>query len=597
MDEGNMTDVTARFGVQRGRYRSIFGAAENWNAPRFPWHDHYPKDVPPGCHIPEIRVEILLEKAAEAFPDRPAIHFYSTTWTYRELLARVRQVAGNFQKLGIKAGDRILFVLPNSPEYVLLWFAAQYCGAEVVPANPLYPPKEVAALLKRTKAKMLIGLDVRLEPCTGAIEEYPVELFVVTSIRPHLPAQLRAIYSLKTWFSGKIKVPASTKLLRMESLYSRKASPLMAPISTDLDQIAVAQPTGGTTGSPKLAMITHRNLMAQVCQNHSMARHEPGTDVVLAVLPFFHVYGSTVLMLSSIGGAATMVLFPRFEVRQLAAAVEKYQPTALPLVPFMFQELNAELLRKPRKFKRLHLVSSGASAIDAETREKFTELTDACICEGYGLSEASPVLTANVPETNRPGTVGMPVCDTEIKIVDAADGTREVPIGEVGELIARGPQIMKGYLDNPEETRQTIRDGWLYTGDLAVMLPDGYFKIVDRKKDMIISGGLNIFPSEVEAKLVTLPNVADAAVVGQRDRRWGERVIAYVVPKPGSKLDPKELKELCRPLMAQYKIPRDFQIVEKLPVSFLGKLRRTELRSALTTAENTSLLEGDQNSA
>jgi long-chain acyl-CoA synthetase len=533
-------------------------------------------------------VETLLEKATENFPSRAAIHFYSTTWTYTELLSRVRQVAGNLQKLGIKPGDRIVFVLPNCPEYVVLWFAAQYCGAEVVPGNPLYPGRDVAQLIQRTKAKMLIGLDVRLEPCTDALKEVSVEHLVVTSIRPHLPASLRAIYSLKTWLSGSIKVPAGTKLLKMESLYSRRNPPLERSSCTDTQQVSVLQPTGGTTGSPKLAMITHRNLVAQVCQNHSMARHEPGTDVVLAVLPFFHVYGSTVLMLSSIGGAATMVLFPRFDVRQLAAAVDKYQPTALPLVPFMFQELNAELVRKPRKFTRLGLVSSGASAIDAHTRDEFLAHTGAVVCEGYGLSEASPVLTANIPETNRAGTVGIPIADTEIRIVDPFEGTKEMPVGEVGELIARGPQIMKGYLDNPEETARTIRHGWLYTGDLAVMEPDGYFRIVDRKKDMIISGGLNIFPSEVEAKLAEIPQVAEAAVVGQKDPRWGEKVVAYVVLQPGVKLDPKELREACRPLLAQYKIPRDFHIVDALPVSFLGKIKRAELRSGLPPADEGS---------
>ncbi len=577
--------TAASLGPQRCRYRSIFGAAENWNAPHFRWHDHYPDDVPPGCHIPQMRVEVLLEKAADQFPNHPAIHFYSTTWTYRELLARTRQVAGNLQKLGIKPGDRIVVVLPNSPEYVVLWFAAQYCGAEVVPGNPLYPGRDVAELIRRTDAKMLIGLDVRLEPCTDALQEVSVDYLLVTSVRPHLPASLRAIYSLKTWLNGSIKVPAKTKLLRMESLYARKAPPMEKSASNDLDQVAVLQPTGGTTGFPKLAMITHRNLIAQVCQNHAMARHEPGTDVVLAVLPFFHVYGSTVLMLSSVGGAATMVLFPRFEVRQLADAVEKYQPTALPLVPFMFKEFIAELNRKPRKFQRLGLVSSGASAIDAETRDEFLEKTGAVVCEGYGLSEASPVLTANVPETNRPGTVGIPVPDTEIKIVDPTDGQTEMPIGQVGELIARGPQIMKGYLNNPEETRQTIRNGWLYTGDLATMDEDGYFKIVDRKKDMIISGGLNVFPSEVEAKLLEIEGVALAAVVGQKDPRWGEKVVAYIVPKDGVALDPKDLKEKCRPLMAQYKIPREFRVVEALPVSFLGKIKRADLRSNLPPAE------------
>ena len=563
---------------------SLFELKDNWDAPHFSWHDHYHPDAPPGLFYPKMRVEEFLTCAVKAFPDRAALHFYSTTWTYKDLQNRVERVAGHLKNMGIKPGDRALMVLPNSPEFIVLWFALHYCGAEIVHGSPLYPGRDVANLIERTKPKIVVGLDVRLEPCTDALKlakNVNVPFLIVTSIAPHLPVRLRAIYGLKTWLSGSIKVAKGTKIVRFHSLYSSKVEPMTTPATNDDSRVAVLQPTGGTTGTPKLAMVTHKNLVAQVCQGNSMARREPGTDVSLAVLPFFHVYGSTVIMLTSIAGAATLVIMPRFDVRQVAEAIEKYRISALPLVPFMFEALDGELARRPRNLSNLGIVTSGASPLDPEIRERFVELTGAAVTEGYGLSEASPVLTANIKESNRYGTVGLPLPDTEIKLVDPFEGKRDMAIGEVGELIARGPQIMKGYLDNPEETANTIRDGWLFTGDLAIMDEDGFFKIVDRKKDMIISGGLNVFPSEVEAKILECANVAECAVVGQKDPRWGERVVAYVVAKPGATIDGKHLKEECRSLLAQYKIPREFHVVDKLPTNFLGKIRRAELRANL----------------
>lgn len=564
-------------------FAAIFPVRDNWDAPRFVWHKHYPPNAPPGCHYPEMRVEEFLRRTAQAFPQRAAIHFYSTTWTFQELRERVERVAGHWRQMGIQPGDRALFVLPNSPEFIVAWFALHYLGAEIVHGSPLYPGRDIASLIRRTRPKILLGLDVRIEPCTDALKEAEVPYLVVTSIAPHLPVRLRAIYGVKLWLNGAIKTPPATKVLRFQNLYSHDVESMTEPMLTDNRKVAVLQPTGGTTGTPKLAMCSHQNLVAQICQSHAMTRREPGQDVCIAVLPFFHVYGSTVIMLGAVAGAATIALFPRFEVKQIADAIERYQPTCLPLVPFMFQALAEELRRRPRKIEKLDLVTSGASPLDPLVREAFVALTGAVVNEGYGLSEASPVLTANLKETNRYGTVGVPIPDTEIKIVDPFEGHRELPPGEVGELIARGPQIMMGYLDNPEETALTVRDGWLYTGDLATMDEDGYFRIVDRKKDMIISGGLNVYPSEVEAKILEIAGVAEVAVVGKKDLHWGEKVIAWVVPKRGAKLDPKWLKEECRTRLAQYKIPREFHVCEKLPTNFLGKIRRSELRQQAST--------------
>lgn len=567
-------------------FAAIFPVQDNWDAPRHRWHEHYPPNAPPGCVYPSMRVEEFLIRTARAFPHRAALHFYSTTWTFLELLERVQRVAGHFQRMGLRPGDRALLILPNSPEFVVCWFALHFVGAAVVHGSPLYPGRDVASLIQRVKPKFLVGLDVRIEPCTDALKHAEVPYLLVTSIAPHLPMRLRAIYGLKTWLNGAIRAPKSTKVVPFSELYSPDVPAMARPALEDDSLVAVLQPTGGTTGTPKLAMCTHRNLAAQICQSHAMTRREPGTDSCIAVLPFFHVYGSTLILLGSVAGGATMILFPRFEVKQIAEALERYQPTCLPLVPFMFQALSNELDRRPRKVGKLDLVTSGASPLEPEVRDEFVRRTGVVVTEGYGLSEASPVICANFKETNRDGTVGVPLPDTEVKIVDPFEGEREMPPGEVGELIARGPQIMKGYLDNPAETAQTIRDGWLFTGDLATMDEEGYLRIVDRKKDMIKSSGLNVFPSEVEAKILEIAGVKECAVVGQKDARWGEKVVAWIVAAPGARLDAKTLKEECRTRLAQYKIPREFHFCEKLPTNFLGKIRRAELRAKSTGTES-----------
>lgn len=559
---------------------TLFPIEYRWDRPSRPWHAQYTPEIPPGIDVTPIRVEELLVIAAEKHPDRTAVIFAKTKWTYSRLLEQVKRTAAGLAAAGVKEGDRVLFVLPNCPEFILAWFACHWLGAEVVPANPLCSGEDLARYIEKTGAKVVLGLDVRLEPVIEMIRLVEVPKLFVVSLAPHLPLALHAAYRLRNFIYRPGEVDKRTTVRPFRELYARSTAGFEKPAVKDPERVAILQPTGGTTGKPKLAMLTHRNLIANLSQYYLFGNRPPAQDTVMAVLPFFHIYGTTVVMLGTIGHACTLVLQPRFDVKRYIAACDKYHPTIGPLVPFMYVAINEELARRKRKLRCFDICSSGSAPLEMSIRREFFENTGAHITEGYGLSETSPVVTSCFPGVVRDGTVGVPVPETDVKIVDIETGQRELAPGEVGELIVKGPQVMKGYLDDPTETAIALRDGWLYTGDLATMEPDGYFRIVDRKKDMVITGGLNVFPSEVEPVIQSFPGVANCAVVGEPDHKWGQRVIAWLVPQPGAQIIIADLEEHCRKKMAHYKIPREFRVVEALPVSFLGKVQRAQLRHA-----------------
>lgn len=550
------------------------------DAPSAVWHSQYPPGVPPGLIYPPIRVEQLLLCAARHYPGRTAVSYYRTSWSYKELCDRVRQVAANFHRLGVRAGDRVLMVLPNCPEFVVAWFALHWLGAQIVPANPLLAPGDLVGLARQSQVRAAIGLDVRLGSVLGLIRRHPVPLLIVVSLAGHLPIRLRWPYRVKKWLDGLVQTPGRTQLCPFDVLYHRKVLPIREPLLCNPDLPAILQPTGGTTGTPKVAVLRHRNLVANVAQLHVWSGLQPGAEVVLGVLPFFHVFGSTVGLLASIGGGATLVLRSRFDPAGIWKLIQQHRPTVVPMVPLMVTSLCQEMRRRKQNIRGLHFCLSGAAPLDPAVAAEFRDRTGAAIFEGYGLSEASPVTHANPPDqTARPSTIGVPLPDTEALVVDAQNGHRVLGPGEVGELIVRGPQVMAGYLNNPEETAQVLRDGWLYTGDLARMDDRGVFTLVERKKDMIISGGLNIYPSEVEKVLGSHNSIRECAVVGVPDKLFGERVVGYVVPVHGAHVDPAQLQAHCRLELASYKIPGTIKVCSKLPTNLLGKVRRVELRA------------------
>jgi long-chain acyl-CoA synthetase len=558
---------------------SAFPLQPQWGLPWRPWYAHYPSGVPRGLTYTPTRAERLLLCAADRYANRRAIWYYHTTWTYTELCQRIRQVAANLARLGVRTGDRVVMALPNSPEFVVGWFALHWLGAQVVPANPLCSTHDLAHLVDITGARVVMALDLRIGPSVELTHARSISRLIVVSLASHLPARLAWPYRIKNWLSGRIRAGGDTRVHRFEELYQTRCASIREPVLTDASLPAVLQPTGGTTGTPKVAILTHHNMMANVAQLHVWSGMKPGEETLLAVLPFFHVFGSTISLLSALAGGATLLLQARFHPPSVLHVLETQRPTVAPMVPMMFASLNDEMRKRGRDVNGLRICLSGASALANDVRLEFERRTGAIVFEGYGLSEASPVTHGNPPDTTaRHGTIGLPFPDTIARIMDVETGTQELPPGKVGELVVRGPQVMSGYLNAPDETRHMLRDGWLFTGDLASMSEDGYFTLVDRKKDLIKSGGLNVFPSEVERVLASHPSVKECAVVGAPDKLFGEQVVGYVVPRERTHVMPDQLKVHCKKQLASYKVPRVIKVCDELPTTFLGKVRRVDLR-------------------
>ena len=570
---------TLRIQGRRDFSRSPFPLRPRWGVPRRSWHTHYPHDVPPGLDFQPMRVEQLLINATQLFPDRIALRYHRTHWTYQELLNRTQQVASNLLRLGIQPGHRVMLVLPNCPEFVTAWFALHWIGAEVIQVNPLLCSRDLTYLATHSQTTAVFGLDFRLEPTLEMARECQIPLLVISSLSSHLPMQLRWPYRIKCWLQGSPYTLPRTDVCMFDELFRDTTIPLETPLQSNHELPAVLQPTGGTTGTPKIAVLTHKNLQSNVAQLHAWSGLSAGEEVVLSVLPFFHVFGSTVSLLSSIAGGSTLLLHANFNPSRVWNDMQKWQPNVAPMVPFMFVSLCEEMRRRNANITGLEYCFSGAAPLNPDVKSEFQERTGALILEGFGLSEASPVTHVNHPgQTAEVGGIGLPLPDTEARIVDPTTGQHTMPPGEVGELVIRGPQVMSEYLDDPQETDCALRDGWLYTGDLASVDQRGFFTLVDRKKDMIISGGLNVYPNEVESVLRAHPAVSDCTVVGLPDPKFGESVVAFVVPEPQIQLSAEKLKVFCQQNLAAYKIPRTIELRPTLPRTFLGKVRRVELR-------------------
>ncbi len=543
------------------------------------WHQSYPAGMPTQIDFKAVRAEHLFLKAADMYPGRAALRYFGTCWSYEKLLDQIQRAAAHLSALGLKAGDRVMLVLPNCPEFVALWFALHWIGAEVVPANPLLPATELAFLARKCQIKAAAGVDVRMAGLAEMTQTVPLPLLITVSLSSHLPLHFRAVYWIQKLKQGRCPIGERTRVIKFPELVSGSTR-IDNPQLDDVDLPAVLQPTGGTTGTPKVAVLTHRNLCSNVAQLQTWSNLRAGEETFLSVLPFFHVFGATCAMLSPLAGGATLLLQAKFDAGRTLNLLQRFKPGVALLVPFMMASLNEEMRRRGCRLDGLRLCMSGASALSEDVAREFQELTGARIMEGFGMSEASPVTHSNPADgTARIGSIGLPLPNTEVRLVDLETGLHEVGVGEVGELTIRGPQIMQGYLDDPLETAIALRDRWLFTGDMARRDEDGFFRIVDRKKDMLKSGGLNVYPSEIEHVLSQHPSVARCAVVGLPDAKYGELVCVWVVIKPGQKFDPEVMKAFCRHELAAYKVPREFRQCESLPENFLGKVRRVELRN------------------
>ena len=543
-----------------------------------PWYKFWPSAVPKSIDYPKITIPQLLERAVSGYPDNTAIIFYGNKISYRQLGAYVDAFASALQDMGVSKGDRVALYLPNLPQFVIAYYGALKAGAVVTCCSPLYAERELEYQLSDSGAETLIALDMFYDKVQAIRDEVKLENVITTSIPDFLPGIKRLLAPLK----GIKKHPCPGSEDMMEVLKSYEGS-VPKKVEVSYDELALLQYTGGTTGVPKGAMLTHYNLLVNAIQAaHWLFTAETGKERFLTVLPLFHIYGMTTSMNAPIYLASTMVLLPRFDVEEVMKTIEKYRVTVFCGVPTMY----IGIINHPRvtKFnlRSIKACISGAAPLPMAVIKRFHELTGGVLVEGYGLTEASPVTHCNPLELDkvREGSIGIPVSDTEAFIVDLETGEKSLPPGEVGELAIRGPQVMKGYWNRPDETAKTLKGGLLLTGDIAYMDEDGYFYVVDRKKDMINVSGFKVCPREVEEVLYEHPAVKEVAVIGVPDPRSGEAVKAYVALKEEyeGKVTAEELIEFCRERLAKYKIPKQIEFRLELPKTAAGKILRRAIR-------------------
>jgi long-chain acyl-CoA synthetase len=561
-----------------------------------PWIRQLEKaGIPTTLTYPSTTLTRLLDQTADRFAESPALFFENESWTYRELLAAVNRTAGGLATLGVRSGDRVLLALPNCPEFFMAFFAVQKLGAVVINAGPLMGVDDLATIITMTTPRLVIGLDLLSAGLTSADEGSMIKHWVWVSLQSYQPVLKWLGYQYKLWHGGKRNGHGGHHTTFADLLENAPARP--PTLEPDRDQTAVLQPTGGTTGSLKLAELTHRNLLCNAAQIGAWMGVQQGQDRILAVLPLFHVYGLTLNLIAAVYGASSVVLTTRFHCGEVLELIRRHHPTIFPLVPAICDAISNQLdsenpTASDNTLQDLRLCISGSAPLPLAVAERFEKLTGAQVIEGYGLTEAAPVTHANIPGHLRAGSIGLPMADTRVRVVDLDDSSRQVGPQEPGEMLISGPQVMRGYYANPDQTRRVLTtddDGtvWLHTGDVVRYDEDGYFYVLDRKKDMIIRSGLKIYPGKVERVLRMHPAVADAAVFGRPDLVHTEIVVATIVLAEASREDSaderrdfvNELRHLCREHLAPYEVPAAFDFADKLPRSPLGKLLRRKLRA------------------
>ena len=555
-----------------------------------PWLDHYPEERSVHLEYPDETQYDQLFNAAKEKPDSPAFIFEDFTMTYAEAMSLVKRFAAGLQKRGVKKGDRIALMLPNTPHYIIAHHGVLAAGGIVVQVNPLYTPYELEHILNDSGAEWIIalGMDQFVEKIEEVKPKTNLKHIVYGIIPDYLPSGKKKLISILKFIPGlnkKVKPLLYSKKIDWSDPnifkfveFFEDESEWKEPDINPKEDIALLQYTGGTTGLSKGASLTHRNLVANAKQVRDAFSIIPdGEGSVLTVLPLFHSFALTACMGFSLQLKIPMILMARFDAVAALELIEKYKISFVPGVPTMFVAINQTVKKRGANMESVIAAISGGAPLPLEVMKEFEKLTNAPLVEGYGLSEASPVVTVNPLHNARAGTIGQPVADTLIKIVDTEDGKTIKPIGEAGELCVKGPQVMKGYWNKPEETKNALRDGWLYTGDIAVMSEDGYISIVDRKKDMIIVSGYNVYPREVEEALYKHPAVLEAAVAGVSHPVKGEVIKAWVVLKPGMTATEEEIIQHCKKYVAPYKAPKIVEFRESLPKSMVGKILRRKL--------------------
>lgn len=556
-----------------------------------PWVASYAPGVTRSFEVPGGTLSDMLDSSVQSYGTAAALEFFGASMTYREVGDAVARAAAGLRDLGVGAGDRVALVLPNCPQHIIAFHAVLRLGAIVVEHNPLYTARELRHQFEDHGAKVAVVWD-RVVPSVQQLPaDIPVAAVVAVDLISAMPALRRLTLKLPVRRAREAKGALTTtekltgprKLVAWRDLLRHRALPRTHPRPVPGDT-AVLQYTSGTTGVPKGAILTHRNLVANAAQGRAWVPGlEDGRETVYAVLPMFHAYGLTLCLTFALSIGARLVLFPRFDVGLVLDAAEKSPPTFLPAVPPIYERLAAGAAERGADLRSIRFAISGAMNLPQSTVNTWEAATGGYLIEGYGLTETSPIAAGNpIGPTRRPGTVGVPFPGTDVRIVDPEDTSRDLAPGEAGELLLRGPQVFQGYWRKPDETSAVLLDGgWFRTGDIVRMDEDCFITIVDRIKEIIITGGFNVAPSEVEEALRAHPDVTDAAVVGLPREGGGEDVAAVVVPAAGAGLDAEALRSHCRTALAAYKVPRVIVQAEDLPRSQIGKVLRREVRTQL----------------
>ncbi|MBT3388272.1 MAG: long-chain fatty acid--CoA ligase [Desulfobacula sp.] len=545
------------------------------------WFNSYEQDVKKSVDFNNILIPQYLEESTKNFPDNTALIFQGFTLTFKELNEMVARFAAALKGFGVKKGDSVAILLPNVIPCVVAYYATLKIGGIVVLNNPLYSDRELLHQFNDSDSTFLITLDLLANRMVKLREKTNIKTIVYTSIGEYLPFVKRLLFPLVAKKKGlAADVTPARDLYKFKDIIA-KHSPDYTQTDLDIDDVAMYQYTGGTTGVSKGVMLTHKNISYQIQQIEAwFPSFEKGVEVMLGALPIFHVFGMSVSMNLAIRMGWSNVLVPKPQPEPLLEAISKFKVTFAPLVPTMYIGILDHPDLSTTDLTSIKGCFSGSAPLPLEVINNFQEKTGSIIVEGFGLTESTPVTHINpFKGVRKQGSIGVPIPETECKIVDLEDPSIEMPMGEPGELLIRGPQVMKGYLNKPDETKKTLtQDGFLCTGDVAKMDEDGYFYIVDRIKDMIISGGYNVYPRDIDEVLFEHPNILEACCIGVPHEKRGEAVKAFVILKEGKKLTEKEVIDYCDSKLAIYKLPTQVEFRQELPKSNVGKILRKDLR-------------------
>ncbi|MED4690209.1 long-chain-fatty-acid--CoA ligase [Peribacillus frigoritolerans] len=547
-----------------------------------PWQAIYPEQIPAVLSYEDKPLYSFLKESAEEFPDKVSIHFQGKELTFREVHESALKFAAYLKSIGLQKGERVAVMLPNCPQGVISFFGILMAGGVVVQTNPTYTERELEYQMKDSGAKMILVMDILFPRVSAVASRTDIEHIIVTAIKEYLPFPKNLIYPFiqKKQYGIVINVEHEGNHHLFSEIMKRKITEEVDTVPIDVNNdLALLQYTGGTTGFPKGVMLTHKNLLAntKMC-NAWLYKNKRGEERILAILPFFHVYGMTTVLVLSVMEGNTMIIMPKFDVEATLKTIQKQKPTMFPGAPTMY----IGLLNHPDIAKydlsSINACISGSASLPLEVQEQFEKITGGKLVEGYGLSETSPVTHANFiwDQPRVKGSVGLPWPDTDSAIL-SLESYEELPPNEIGEIAIKGPQVMKGYWNRPDETEKTFKNGWLLTGDLGYMDEQGFFYVVERKKDTIIAGGFNIYPREVEEVLYEHEAIQEVVVAGIPDPYRGETVKAYVVLKKNARVTEEELNEFARKNLASYKVPRSYEFRDELPKTTIGKILRRVL--------------------